>query len=170
MTLVVRKLDLKKWLYTPLSDLDSDDIEADLLRDFETKENELSIFEVKDEVDAKRAVAAIVAGSYSPRDVGYVIIKLEELKEAGLDVEKEAGGTLDSDVNENHINIINLSGKGIIKLARILKSYREKELFQVLPNDELAKILLICIKKGYIVKKDIRITDKKIKEILDTID
>ena len=166
MTLFVRKVDMKRWVPSSPANLDdADDIEADPVCDFKTTRNSLSIYEVADENDAKRAVAAVAAGSRNTQNVGYSMFSLEELEAIGIEPEKADGKTADKDVNEWHRDIVKLSGKALIRLAVLIKSHTPRSM---LPG-VLAETYAASIREEYIKLEDINNStiQKKTKEILD---
>ena len=161
MTLIIRKLDTKKWSPVSPDWLQLGDIEADPLGDLSTFDNALSVFVVEQESAVERVIAALIARQNSPRNVGYVLIDPRTLEELGFKIEEKQGTTPDDEVNEWHRNIIELSGNALVLLARTIRD--ECELKAMLPDD-WEKALGTSYKAGYIEEQAIQIKNKETRQ------
>ena len=100
---------------------------ADSLGDIKTTKNKLSVFEVADEGQSRRVVAALaldralkMRDDAPVRDMSGMFFTHDVLEALGVQLERKPGATRDSGVNEWHLNLIELSGAQLVDFARHL--------------------------------------------------
>lgn len=123
----------------------SSDFPADSISDLKTTSNELSFFRVKSKKDDLIKLVALNHCDRWISRVSYKLIKEKKLKGFCLKDEKDDKCKFKS-VGEAHVTIKNLTGKKLIKLARLL-AYEESH------NDsydkkQLKSIFDYAVKKG----------------------
>ena len=140
MTVILRKLENKRH-WDEASWLDSNDTQADVLKNFSTSNNELSIF-VLEEPDAQieRVVAALAARRDFLSHLDLAVVPCEVLEECDIDSSDVQGETPDQEVNGWHQNLIQLTVSKISLLISFVKSegdfkrYQGKDVEQAIKN------------------------------------
>jgi hypothetical protein len=108
--------------------LEKGDVPADPLSDLNTSQNKLSVFQVDEgHVNIDRVARALALGPDHIDNVGYVIFDSSLLTQASIEFNHTYGGTVDPVVNECHIDLINLSGNKLVKLAHLILSEGESD-------------------------------------------
>jgi hypothetical protein len=120
--LFLRKVTHAKWLLgKPPAWLEPHDIPADLLGDFRTTRNTISLYEIKDDrSNLERVAAALAANSQSLSHFDYLLFDPPLLERVGLSSDVTKGGTPDAKVNEWHSDIVKVSGLKLIELIKLL--------------------------------------------------
>lgn len=110
-----------KWFWEePIPWLKPGEIPADPLGQLETKDNELSVFEINDDRNRiERVAAALAIGRRSDIDiVEYILFEQSILDSVGIKLRDDEGGTLDEEVNSWHRNMIELSADKLVAFAK----------------------------------------------------
>ena len=123
MALCVRKVDRKHNWHDPRWDepwLGINDLRADALRDLQTEENKLSIWEMNDDIPLSRVLAAVAASREFVAKLDFIVFEFGILDELKMERERVSGNTHDVGVNDRHIDLIHLSARKLSEFgARI---------------------------------------------------
>jgi hypothetical protein len=143
MALCLRKLDRKLPWGDPLGDepwLAANDLRADALRDLETEENKLSIWELSEEIPQSRILAALAAMREHAAKVDFIVFDFAILDELKIARERAGGNTLDAGVNDRHLDLIQLTARKLsdfgarIRAARRAERYYPKQVVPLIQN------------------------------------
>ena len=139
MTVILRKLENKRH-WDDASWLDSNDTQADALKNFSTSNNELSIF-VLEESDAQieRVVAALAARRDFLSHLDLAIVPCEVLEKYDIESSDVQGQTPDHEVNGWHQNLIQLTVSKISLLISFIKSEGDFKRYQVKDVEQAIK-------------------------------
>jgi hypothetical protein len=150
----LRKITKSKWLPADKHTwLASGEIAADVLCDFQTKLNTLSVYEIDDErSNLMRVVAAIAATRNSVQHLEYALIERKRIEEIGVKCIKIGGKTGDEKVNDCHYDLIELSASKIVDIAKIMFSESEKD---VVFDKDIGNSILEGIQEGHIIESEI---------------
>jgi hypothetical protein len=120
MPTLLRKVKHNRWLREPaLQWLNEDDIPSDPLADLNTSEQTLSVWEVADdESNVQRIVRNLALMGNKTDSSGYVLFDSAILEQIGIDLVRADGHTPDTEANGWHRDLVNLSGKKLVALAR----------------------------------------------------
>lgn len=125
MTTIFRKLRQKRY-WDRTSWLGADDAQADTTKCLETKENKLSVFVLEEpEAQMERVVAALALSRNNLAHLDLAIAPETVLEMCGIQGDKVQAETPDSEVNEWHIDLVELTVTKIAELARAIKSEGE---------------------------------------------
>lgn len=98
---------------------------GDCLRDLGTDDGTLSVFFIPDENPelVKKVGAALIANTDDVARFEYCSIRPETLRQLGLQTEPSpaSGNTPDSEVNEFHYDVVELTASMVVRLAATLK-------------------------------------------------
>lgn len=121
MTVIVRKLEQRRpWDESPTSRLD--EIQADVLNSLITDDNKLSVFELdQSEEQECRLIAALAIKRHHIVTLDIVNISKDVLAACGIEHEKVCGGTLDSVVNNWHLDLVDLTVSKMIQFVIRIK-------------------------------------------------
>jgi len=111
-----------RWLDVP-SWLVSGEAPADCLPDFNTERNELSVFRLpraEAEMLAQRVVVALAAGRQNLDHYDYVLIDADRVEGVPIEANRTRGGTGDEQVDDLHVDLVNLTASAVAKLAAII--------------------------------------------------
>jgi hypothetical protein len=124
---ILRKVRKSRWYKSEAeSELGKGDVPADPLGDLQTQGNVLSIWRIDDKKsNLDRIACAIAAGAQSSSNLDYVLLDFKHFKKLKLKHEGSRGRTLDSTINDCHIDIQGLTGKKLISLARAFLKHGE---------------------------------------------
>ena len=123
MPVLLRQLRIKNCWRTdePLPWLGTGEVPADPLANFKTGNNTLSVFVVEgDRRRIERIAAAMAATATHLDDFEYVVFDQNVLQPVGIQIIKVEGDTVDSIVNDWHMDLVELSAAKVAELARIL--------------------------------------------------
>jgi hypothetical protein len=135
MSFIIRIVSSKRRFDEPDPDenpwLGENEIPADAVTDLKTSKNELSIFKVEnDSSDIERVVSAFASRRDSFANVDFVyfdsIIFEEIIRQHGLKTNNNLGATPDKEVNKWHCNIVELTDRKVIELAKAMIYQGEK--------------------------------------------
>ena len=131
MTTIFRKLRQKRyWDRQPW--LGADDAQADTTKCLETNENRLSVFVLEEpEAQIERVVAALALNRDTLGHVDLAIAPEAVLEVCGIQGDRVQATTPDSEVNEWHRDLVELTVTKIAKLARAIKSDGEIKRYQL---------------------------------------
>lgn len=147
MTLLIRKLDNRRH-WDRQNWLKASDAPADALNDLRTKQNLLSVFTIK----SKEEGLARVIGAYAlTRDhvahFDFAIVSHRILRRLKIDISDSSGETPDPEVNEWHIDLVNLSGPKLASFAG--KISKEGQIIRY-TKEEVKKSIKISLDSGHI--------------------
>lgn len=117
------------WFKGPAAPLlEMGDVPADPLSDLNTSQNKLSVFQVEEgQVDVDRIARALAVGFQHLDNLGYVLFDSSLLAQASIEFDRTDGNTVDPVVNKCHLDLINLSGNKLTKLAHLILSEGESD-------------------------------------------
>ena len=149
MSILFRKLERKVYM-NPQKAHELGGLQADALKNFKTKENAFSVYEVENELtDIERILAAIAGTRDNVQEVEYASFDSNLLEEHEIKTKKIKGDTADDEVNNLHIDLIDLTAKQLYllassiqkdgKLIRILKKEIGRKITEGLKEDGLVK-------------------------------
>lgn len=120
MPTLLRKVKHNRWLREPaLPWLNQDDIPSDPLADLNTSAQTLSVWAVADdESNVERIVRNLALMSNKTDSSGYVLFDSAILEGIGIDLVRADGNTPDTEANAWHRDLVNLSGRKLVALAR----------------------------------------------------
>jgi hypothetical protein len=108
--------------------LEKGDVPADPLSDLNTSQNTLSVFQIDEGVaNIDRIARALALDRHKLDNVGYVIFDSSLLTQASIEFDHTDGGTVDPAVNKCHVDLINLTGNKLVKLAHLILSEGESD-------------------------------------------
>jgi len=148
MSLILRIIRKSRWYFKP-DWLPNGDIQADALADLVTKNNELSVWEIrKDRSNLNRIIAALAAKRDFLSNFDYVLFDKKILQENGLKFRTTKGVSLDEEANDLwHLNLYELSASKIANLALAIADYGE---LRRVPEKEVRDIVTDAITQGTI--------------------
>lgn len=140
-------------------------VTADLIQDFYTKENSLSIWYIEaDQSNLNHILAAYACTQDDIREIQYAIIPCNLLSSEDFNIEQKGGNTPDSEANKNwHFDILNLTGDTLLKVIKIFFHNCDPE---TIYNFDVKDIIVQSIKEKRISNKNI---NGKIKPIIEGI-
>lgn len=99
------------------------EVPADLLSDLNTRENSLSIYEIEDdESNVDRIIAAIASTRNQFAIIDYAVFGSDIINKLNIQINSAIGATPDTEVNNLHKDLINLTASKLSDLAKeILK-------------------------------------------------
>lgn len=150
MALCLRKLDRKAKWADPQSDepwLGANDLRADALRDLETEENKLSIWEVNEEIPLPRILAALAALRDYVGKLEFIVFDSAVLDELGIVREHANGNTHDGGVNSRHIDLIQLTARKLSDFGARIRAAQKVERY--LPK-QVVPLIQDSVDRGYI--------------------
>jgi hypothetical protein len=122
MPLFLRNVRENRWYKAEAAPwLEKGDIPADPLGDLATTGNRLSVWEVAgDRSNIERIVRALAVNRQKISDMGYVLFDSALLETVGIDSVQETGATPDAEANAWHRDLVDLSGKKLVTLTRLI--------------------------------------------------
>ncbi len=131
--------------------LQVDEIPADPLSDLNTKNNELSIYILKNgKSDLDRFIAAFATSKSRGyvREIDYLVFEEELIDEAGLKYRQEDSKDLiDEKIKKLHWNLYQISSQKLLELAQKIFNYHEVNTLSI---DQVCQIINNSIKNGWI--------------------
>ncbi|MFH0924891.1 MAG: hypothetical protein V1872_04550 [bacterium] len=116
MSLLIRKIDKRKWLQTDICN--GEDISADAITNcIKTKGNKLSVWESKTEADIEDSILAIVSSHQHLETIDVVLMNSDYLGKRGVDFIASPGLTPIEELKDTHIDLANLSYKKLGTVA-----------------------------------------------------
>jgi hypothetical protein len=103
---------------------ENDDCPAEILELMRASSG-FSVWEVSGNDDIERTVAATSLLRTKIDDYVFVLLNEEELRSFGIRLKTAPGLTLDSEINRNHRDLINLTGNKFMRLAKIITKESE---------------------------------------------
>lgn len=155
MSLLVRKINLAKWLQVDISQ--TNDVKADAITNcLKTFKNTLSVWKIDSEDDLEKAVLALVSNQDRFDTIDVVVLKESALTKYELNIIDSPGNTPVKSLVEAHKDIVELSfsGIGVIKdhiVERILDQHTKR--FTV---GTLKKLVKKSIEEGLLNKDDLK--------------
>lgn len=125
MAYLLRKLpDKNAW--AEVEDLplwEQEDCPSEVLWQVFDNRRSVSTWRVETPKEVERVIAAqAFLGRSIPADFAYFLIDEEVLRRAGIALENKSAKTFDKDVNDLHVDIVELSGKQLIRFAYLLNT------------------------------------------------
>jgi hypothetical protein len=158
MPLAVRKVD-HKTLWTKAPDgppwLQQGELQADALSEIRSEENRLSIYIVNDDagVTLERILSALAARRDFVAQLDYITFDIAMVGALNIAQANTAGETPDGLVNQNHIDLTELSSARLAAFGLALQ--QQGALFR--KNDRaIGKLINISLRDGYIPAVSLR--------------
>ena len=157
MSNLVRRLKNGTWLAS--TDGESGDLRSDALKNFNTTNNKLSVFEIDGSVySAERMAIAVAARSQRLEQVDYIEFEHQIAFELEILLDETAGDTPDQEANKLHRDLQIGSTKKLCALAEAI--YRTSKPQRV-SKPNVAKLLLNAIDDGLIDLKCLEVSMRK---------
>jgi hypothetical protein len=96
------------------------ELQGDALLDLQTKDNALSVWEVRSDADEERVAVALAASRDNVDVLDYAVFDDSEFPSIGITLGKQDGATPDMAVNQLHYELDNLTVSKIAQLAQVL--------------------------------------------------
>lgn len=128
MPLVLRTIRKAKWYrHEGVSWLEEGELQADALGDLVTKNNELSVWIIRDdESNLEQVVAAMAATRHHLSNFDYALFDLQHLSDLNIRMQHTRGESPDEQANAWHRDLIELSASKIMQLAKIIMEEAER--------------------------------------------
>ena len=125
MATIFRKLTQKRY-WDRMPWLSASDIQSDAVKCLMTKENKLSVFVLEEPaVQMERVVAALALTRDSLANLDLAIVPEKVLELCGIQKDRVQAETPDSEVNEWHLDLVELTVAKIAKLAAAIRNEGE---------------------------------------------
>ena len=166
MPFVFRKLDRKARLYR-VKWTETDDVQADALREFRTRENALSIWLIDDNrSNLERVIAAVAAGRDRLCNLDYALIEHTLLDELDIQVSPQEGESVDDDANRRwHQDLERLSATKVVQLAVAVQ--RTEGGLQRVQKRAVGQLIATSIRNGFINPN--RIDERLMDDLADAL-
>ncbi|MBQ8901622.1 MAG: hypothetical protein IJY87_00970 [Bacilli bacterium] len=109
-----------------------------IIKDFRTKDNTLSIWNLD---DPKDVVLALINPNYRLEDAFFVKITKEELEANGLILNNNKGNSIFEELNENHYDIVDVNYKTLGKVSKLILSALKNGDCELVTTHEIIKII-----------------------------
>ncbi|HPO08131.1 MAG TPA: hypothetical protein PLZ55_05645 [bacterium] len=153
MSLLVKKIERAKWRENEIAD--GADVPADAITNcLRTKQDALSVWEIRSQSDMHDAVLAIVAQSERKNleAIDIVLLGKSAVENARLCIKDEPGITVVEHLRNTHRDIVELRFSSLGRIADlIVEEFRKKQVYRFTVGD-LKKILNEAIEKGILDK------------------
>ena len=151
MPFLVRTINRENWP-EPNEISDISKLSADALKDLNTTNNELSVWEVDSEDDVWKGVLAYIASRNSKvtDDVDIVVIKEDDLKDKKLSVTYHKNPTNFMGMEDKHKDILELDYKSMGNLASVIIKALDEEKDRICSKIEVDEWFKKAIQEGYI--------------------
>ena len=127
--------------------LERDQVPADSLTDLRTSQNSLSVYLIEDDKsNLDRVVTALSVTRSKLQEYDYLLFDVGILSQVNIKVRESKGETPDSEVNEWHRHLVEISGNQLLALVRqVLESNYETDRY--LPG-EISEFATRAINSG----------------------
>ena len=147
MSLLVRKINRSKWLQNDI--VSGKDVSADAVTNcMKTSENTLSTWRVDNEAQIDDAVLAIVSAAQHLDTIDVVWMRQDQLGEEGIIMQDVPGRTPVVDLEDSHVDIVNLTYKSLGKVARSIVKCISDKYVKRYTRGSLIKLLRTAIESG----------------------
>ena len=117
MALILRIVRKSRWCFPPPW-LPEDDVQADSLVDFSTKNNELSVWHIEDESNLERIISALAANRDTLSNFDYALFDNKILVDNNIKLRESKGISLDEEMNDLfHFDLYELSANKVANLT-----------------------------------------------------
>lgn len=148
MPLLLRSIKKSRWNKDNFSWLTQDDIQADLLGDLVTSNNNLSVWLVQDDKsNLNEVITALASNRDTLSNLDYVIFDVNLLSDINIKIEINEGKTPYEKANRWHRDLIELTANKIVKLAESLLKHSSKE--RIL-DKEILNLIKVAVSNGQI--------------------
>lgn len=117
------------------------DIQGDALLDFRTQDNALSVFRVDDGTEIGRIVTALAATKANVSHLDYVVFDDAALASYGVHTVQIDGKTPDSEVNQIHYDVINLTVLKLVRVAQTVSWFKRERVPRIEVKAKLREAL-----------------------------
>jgi hypothetical protein len=145
VTHFLRVIRQARWLQHPdLEWLPPGELQGDALRDLETTDNTLSVYEIKSEAEVAPVTLALAANRDNVAVLDYAIFDDAEFASLGIVAEQREGATPDAAVNAQHYNLRNLTVGQFAGLAYVISRGNHERL----PRRQIKTLLTEAVTAG----------------------
>jgi len=125
------------------------DLRADALRDLETEQNTLSIFEVDEQsgISESRILAALAANCNNLAKADFVVFDSPIIGELGIVYERIDGRTFDGGVNARHVNLVKLTAGKLAAFGARVRSDGDKKRYT---KKDVLRLIRDSVSRGFI--------------------
>jgi hypothetical protein len=135
----LRTVKQSRWYKNPRVDwLRVGEVQADALLDLRTKDNALSVYEVKNDAEAIRVATALAATRDHVDHFSYAVFEGSQLPKLGIEPDRQDGDTPDAEVNKLHYDLQHLTVEKLSGLAQLIS---QGELRRILKKQMLSHLL-----------------------------
>lgn len=124
------------------------EVQSDALRDLQTEGNELSVWQIGDDLsDLGRVLAAVAATRDFLSNIDYALLEVDAIRELGITLSETPGQVPDEFVSTLHRDLSHLTARKVAELAAFISSSA------VLKRHSLSQIrnlLIDSIQTGFI--------------------
>jgi hypothetical protein len=148
MPLLLRTITRSQWLKTRRPAwLPEGECTADALRDLETENNELSVWQIGDDKgNLDQVITALAAGRDAPSRFDYALFDRSRLDPIGIQINKTPGITLDDAANNAwHHDLVELTGSKLLGLARVISE--EATAIERKNEKEMNRLIVAAVKE-----------------------
>lgn len=154
MPFILRKITRSRWYgRDEHAWLAEGEAQADAFKDLQTDKNELSVFQVRDiESDLNKVITALAANRDTIANLDYALFEQSLLSETGISFENKPGVTPCEEVNALHLNLLELTGTKLNRLAGIImaNSIRKR-----IPENQVHTLLREGLASGLISQSQV---------------
>ena len=148
-----REVNQNRWYKEKLAEwVNHGDIPADTLSDVRTTDNALSLYVVEESENLLRIVAALKA-SRPHGHADYILFPPEVVSQMGLPTRKTRGNTNDEQVNDWHVDVVDLSGRTLVDLSVAIVQSEHK--LDRLSRKQVLGAVRDSVEQGYIHHDDL---------------
>jgi len=155
MTLVLRIIRKSSWYTEGHPWLPNNALPADPVTDLRTIDNSLSVWEIdEDRSNLQRIVTALAGNRDRIEKIDCVIFAKRTIADVSIKTKKSKGGTSDEGVNGWHLDLVEISAKKLLSLAKTI--YDQGERKRIL-GKKIEELLGDGIKSGQIDPAKLRL-------------
>ena len=150
MSLLLRKIRRLRWIgeNTPHW-VSSDDLPAAPLTDLNAVDNTLSVWSVtEDRSNLEDVLAALASNCDNLTHIDYALFSEKAVAESGLSLRRTEGGTPHSRANGWHREIVQVTAKKLVALAKAI--YDNRQQVERRDRTEIRRLLLEAASDGWI--------------------
>ncbi|MBD3267527.1 hypothetical protein GF373_12740 [bacterium] len=155
MTFVIRKIEINKWMQTPILQGQSPSADA-ITNCMKTTNNTLSLWDIQDENEVEDAVLAIASQLDHLDTFDILVIEKSLIQEKALSLKSTEGKTPYKDFSNRHIDVANLDLDSLGRMAKVIIESIRQNRQKRFTTSNLKRILADGIIQGKIQKTDIK--------------
>ena len=161
----LRKIRKAKWYknaYVPW--LEEGELQADVLVDLSTKNNELSVYQINDvNTDLPEVIGAIALTCDNTSNIDYALFMEKDLEELKIKVSFSEGDTPDDVVNLKHYDLTEITANKILSLTTVVKG----GIIGRFTESNVIRIVAEALRNNRIDRSRIKLKEESLKVIED---